>query len=208
MDNHIQLGENKYNLTDRQAEAIAAAIRDFGLIGYKEVRLADKAAGEVVTIAGVEFIVLEHQDGETALITKDCIGEDSEFGENDNRYEGSYVDDICESFEAMLLDFVSAESIVEFDLDLTSDDGLKDYGQIRRRVALMTADMYRRYVDILDLYNPGQYWWLSTPRSTKRHGADSWVKCVSPSGNVDYDFCDVGGVRPFCILKSDIFVSR
>lgn len=172
--------------------------------------LSEFAAGDLVTIGGVEFVVLEHLDDETTLITKDFIGEETAFGENNNNYAESIVDDICESFAEMLEDAVGEENLVEFDLDLTSDDGLKDYGQIRRKCALITADMYRRYVDILDLHNPKKYWWLATPYSTKRHENDSWVKCVSPSGCICHgdDYINVIGVRPFCILKSDIFVSR
>ena len=171
--------------------------------------LAEFAAGELVTIGGVDFVVLEHLDGETALIAKDCIGAETAFGENNNNYAESIVDDICESFAEMLEDAVGEENLVEFDVDLTSDDGLKDYGQIQRKCALITADMYRRYVEILDQHNPKKYWWLATPHSTKRHGNDSWVRCVSPSGDFSSDdYYDVIGVRPFCILKSHIFVSR
>ena len=171
--------------------------------------LSEFAAGDLVTIGGVDFVVLEHLDGETALITKDCIDEETAFGENNNNYAESIVDDICESFAEMLEDAVGEENLVEFDVDLTSDDGLRDYGQIQRKCALITADMYRRYVDILDQYNLKKYWWLATPCSTKRHENDSWAKCVSPSGRISFDiFSNVSGVRPFCILKSHIFVSR
>ena len=170
--------------------------------------LTEFVAGELVTIGGIEFVVLEQRDGETALITKECIGEETAFGENSNNYAESIVDNICESFAELLEDSVGEENLVEFDVDLTSDDGLKDYGQIRRKCALITADMYRRYVDILDLHNPKKYWWLATPHSTKRHENDKWVECVSPSGIIrgGHYFNDIG-VRPFCILKSDIFVS-
>ena len=189
------------------ADSITEFIQKISETDCCQKALGEFAIGEVVTIAGNGFVVLEHQNGETALISKDCIGEEAAFGESNNNYAGSYVDDICESFAEMLEDMLGVENVVEFDVDLTSDDGLKDYGQIRRKCALMTADMYRRYVDVLDLHSPKKYWWLATPHSTKRHENDRWAKCVSPSGfrNFYYDYG--GGVRPFCILKSDIFVS-
>jgi hypothetical protein len=95
-------------------------------------------------------------------------------------------------------------------VDLTSDDGLKDYGKIRRRASLLTADLYRRYVEILDKHKIDKWWWLATPHSTARHENASWVKCVAPSGYFGSDnYCGGGcGVRPFCILKSNIFVSK
>ena len=104
---------------------------------------------------------------------------------------------------------VGAENLVEHTVDLTADDGLKDYGKIRRKASLLTADLYRRYVEILDKHKIGKWWWLATPHSTARHEDASWVKCVAPSGDIYYVGCDSDfGVRPFCILKSNIFVSK
>lgn len=202
--NYISVNGKKIELTEEQVRQIVDAYKE------NQVRLADIPVGEVVSIGGQKMIVLEHLDGETALITQNLIGEDTAFSNSNNNYDGSFVDDICESFAEMLEDLAGAENVVEFDVDLTSDDGLKDYGQIRRKASLMTADMYRRYVDILDQHKPDKYWWLATPHSTKRHDNDRWAKCVSPSGYIDIDFYYYYdyGVRPFCILKSTIFISR
>jgi len=132
----------------------------------------------------------------------------TEFGKN-NCYEGSYVDDVCNDILTEISESIGSENIHEFELDLTSDDGLKDYGVIKRRAALLTTEMYRRYVDILDKHMPEDWWWLATPHSTAKHGNDSWIKCVSPSGYVSSNSYDYGicGVRPFCIFDSSIFVS-
>ena len=209
MENYIFAKNQKIVLTDEQADIIGAALRAMAPTQKTETMLADVPAGEVAKISGQEFIVLEHIGEQTYLITKNFIKDKTKFSERNNNYDGSVVDDICKDAEGLLEDMVGKDNVVEFDLDLTSDDGLKDYGQIRRKVALMTADMYRKYVDILDKNNPKKWWWLATPSSTKRHENDVWVKYVSPSGFIDFGNYDyAGGVRPFCILKSDIFVSR
>lgn len=209
MENYIFANNRKILLTNEQADVIVAALREMAPTQKTETMLADVPAGEVAKISGQEFIVLEHIGEQTYLITKDFIKEKTEFSERNNNYDGSFVDDICKDAEELLEDMVGKDNVVEFDLDLTSDDGLKDYGQIRRKVALMTADMYRKYVDILDKHNPKKWWWLATPSSTKRHENDTLAKCVSPSGIIGNGNCYGGnGVRPFCILKSDIFVSR
>ena len=209
MENYIFANNQKIVLTDEQADIIVAALREMAPTQKTGTMLADVPAGEVVKISGQEMIVLEHVCDQTYLITKDFIEERAKFSEKNNNYDGSRVDEICETAAELLEDLVGKDNVVEFDLDLTSDDGLKDYGQIRRKVALMTADIYRKYVDILDKYKTEKYWWLATPHSTKRHENDSWVKCVSPSGSIDSDyFFSDFGVRPFCILKSNIFVSR
>lgn len=130
------------------------------------------------------------------------------FGPNNN-FAGSEVDTFCKEFANELAEEIGADNLVEFPVDLTSDDGLKDYGKITRYVALMTADQYREYVEILDKHKPDTWWWLATPYSTARHENDLWVKCVSPAGLIFNDnfYYGGGGVRPFCIFKSDIFVS-
>lgn len=209
MSNHILIDGKMYQLTDAQAEAIASAIRKTGVDVPKKVRLGDVPVGEVAKIDGQDFIILEHVGDLTYLITKDLIEERVKFSKVNNNYDGSLVDDLCESAAELLEDLVGADNVVKFELDLTSDDGLNDYGKIRRKMALITADMYRKYVDILDQHKINEWWWLATPHSTKRHENEDWAKCVSPSGHIYFDrFYYDFGVRPFCILKSHIFVSR
>ena len=203
MNNYISINNQKIELTEEQVKQIAEAY------GKKNIRLCDIPAGEVAKIGGYEFIVLEQFGSETALILKDFYGEETPFGENNN-YDGSFVDDRCRDFAAEIANIVGEDNIVLHTVDLTSDDGLKDYGTVERRASLLTAEMYRKYVEILDKYNPQKWWWLATAHSTKKHSNDSWVKCVSPSGYILNDRYDYGdfGVRPFCILKSNIFVSQ
>ena len=154
------------------------------------------------------MVVLEQRDGETALILKGIYGGDTVFGENNN-YVGSAVDKRCQEFEKALAECVGEDNIVSHTVDLTSNDGLKCYGITERKVSSLTADLYRKYVDILDTVKPDRWWWLATPWSTARHENDRWNLCVAPSGIIygDYYCGNDFGVRPFCILKSSIFVS-
>ena len=203
MKNYISINDQKIELTDEQVERIVAEHRLQG------IELAEVQPGELVKVGGYEFLVLEQLDESTAVICKDLIGEDSEFGEKNNNYDGSYMDEICNSFSGAIADAVGEDNILTHTVDLTSDDGLKDYGAVERRASLLTTDRYRRYVEILDKHKPDRWWWLATAHSTKRHENDSWAKCVSPSGNIYFGtYCSSLGVRPFCILKSNIFVSK
>lgn len=182
----------------------------FGAAAEQETsgrKLADIEPGETFHLGEHEFIVLEHCDGETAVICKDIL-KNMTFGGNNN-YNGSAVDDACIAFGDEIAGIVGEENLMEHIVDLTSDDGLDDYGDISRRVSLLTTAQYRRWVKILDRHNPNKWWWLATPYSTKAHENDRWVKCVAPSGHIRHDNYGIGGygVRPFCILKSSIFVS-
>ena len=204
MKNYISIHGQQIELTEEQVRQILAARQQ------TETKLADIAVGTTVKIGGFEMVILEQLDGKTALILKGMYGEDMEFAEENNDYRESYVDTKCRQFAQALGQLVGEENIVPHTVDLTSDDGLEDYGTVERQASLITAQMYRKFVEILDTVNPDCWWWLATPNSTKRHGNAAWVKCVSPSGCVlNHYYCDYGlGVRPFCILKSDIFVSK
>ena len=202
MNNYICINNQKIELTQDQVDRIVAAHGQNGIL------LAGVIVSDTVKIGGHEMVVLEQTGDTTVLIRKDLLSA-QQFGANNN-YDGSYVDTACNEFAKEISDAVGAENMVLHTVDLTTDDGLKDYGHIQRQASLLTADQYRQYVDILDEHKPDAWWWLATAYSTKKHDNDRWVKCVSPSGginygfNIDHDY----GVRPFCILKSNIFVSK
>ena len=202
MTNYISLNNQKIELTDEQVKEIQ---KSFGL----SCRLADIPVGDTFTAGEYEFIVLEHSKETTAVILKKLLGSDVVFGKSNN-YDGSNVDSICNDFANKLADIFGSYAFVEHTVDLTSDDGLKDFGKIQRRVSLLTANQYRRYVEILDKHKIDAWWWLATAFSTLTHNSPNWVKAVSPSGCI-YDgiyYYDDYGVRPFCILNSNIFVSK
>ena len=202
MKNYLSLNGNKIALTDAQVEDIK---KSFGL-GSKELGKVD--VGKTAKLGEFKVIVLEHSAETTAVILKGLYKESEEFGKNNN-FDGSYADKHCKEFEKKLAKIIGFENIIEHKVDLTADDGLKCYGTIRRKVSLLTTDLYRRYVEILDNHKLDAWWWLATPWSTPKHGYSSTVKCVAPSGSIyDDDYNGNDGVRPFCILKSSIFVSE
>ncbi len=203
MDNCMIINGQKIELTPEQIEKIVAASQT------TDSRLADIPEGETFQIGDYTFIVLHQAIDGTAVILKDPHPEDMKFGTNNN-YDSSDVDACCNKFAESLASMIGEESIFEHKVDLISNDGLDDYGHVTRKVSLLTAEKYRRYVRILDKYKPDRWWWLATPWSTETHGNKSAVLCVSPSGYVNGFSCSYYfiGVRPFCILKSDIFVSK
>ena len=204
MKDFISIGGRKIQLSKEQLDQLTEAL---GMQTECKKQLADFRAGETVKIGGFEMVVLEQHGNETSLILKDLYVVESEFGENNN-YDGSYVDEQCRKFALELAAIVGEDNVIEHEVDLTSNDGLKCYGAVQRRASLLTADLYRKYVDVLDTVKPDKWWWLATPWSTARHDHEVCDLCVAPSGYVNDVYYDcVGGVRPFCILKSSIFVS-
>ena len=203
MKNYLCINGKKIELSAEKLEELRASLSE------PQTQLLDKKIGEIARIGEYEFIVLDQFGDSTALILKDLLQDDVKFGENNNDFRESNVLPILRDFAKVIEELVGVGNLLEHDVDLTSDDGLKDYGIIKEKMSLLTAENYRRYVDVLDMDRLEKYYWLATPYSTNRHENDRWVKCVSPAGGVDgnrYD-CIYIGLRPFCILKSDIFVS-
>ena len=178
------------------------------LLGIESIKLSQLPEGSTFIVGDYEFIVLEQLGELTAVILKGLYADEVEFGSNNN-YNGSAVDELCNEFSQKVAAIIGEDNIAEHTVDFTSDDGLKDYGSIFRNASLITAEDYRKWVYILDKHNPGAWWWLATPYSTKTHGNDSWVKCVSPSGSICSfnDYYGDCGVRPFFIFESSISVS-
>ena len=187
-------------LTEAQVEGIKKSLNH-------SVCLKSVEPGEPFVYCGIEFIVLDHKDGKTLIITKDLVSDGETFGSSNN-----FADDNCNVRKVLekFMQKLNKDDLVKHTVDLTSDDGLKDYGTTETYVSLLTCEQYRKYVEILDKHKPNKWWWLATPFSTPTHEDADWVKCVSPRGNVISDDCsnNSNGVRPFCILKSNIFVSK
>ena len=202
MNNYICINNQKIELTQEQIAKIVAANES------AKKQLSEIPEGSTFKIGSYEFVVLQQAIDGTAVILKELYLSDITFGERNN-YNGSNADEQCQVFAQNIADIIGWDNIILHDVDLTSNDGLKDYGVVERRASLLTAELYRRYVHILDKYKPDSWWWLATPFSTETHESTDWVLCVSPRGYFNGNHADINGigVRPFCILKSTIFVS-
>jgi hypothetical protein len=202
-ENYLCLNGKKIELTKEQLAKIRNSIS-------KETKLSEKAVGDIVTIGEHEYIVLEQNEfiGTTSLLMKDLLEDSVVFGDTAD-YKTSKVKKLLDEFALELEKEVGEDNLIEHNVDLTSDDGLKDYGKTTAKVSLLTCDLYRKFVYIIDKFKLDKWWWLATAFSTPKHGYEKFVECVSPRGGVNYYSCGYFGVgvRPFCILNSNIFVS-
>ena len=163
--------------------------------------------GATFEVAGMEFIKFPEIMGLTPVVAKDTVF-DYEFGTNNDFRNSKVFERLKEEILPGIIDAVGAESVCEFETDLTTLDGLKPYGVMRSKISLPTLDFYRENVAIFDEYKLDEWWWLATPESAKPHSNPWWILCVSPSGNINLDFYYNGlGVRPLLYFVSSIFVS-
>lgn len=92
-------------------------------------------------------------------------------------------------------------------LDLTADDGLKDYGTCTVTIFSLTVDQYRRNRDVIPLVD--DWYWLSTAYSTAANGYEHSARRVGNDGTLSWYDAYHGnyGLRPACYLDSDLLIS-
>ena len=92
--------------------------------------------------------------------------------------------------------------------DIITADGQK-LGTVDCKIRPITFDEARGYTDITPNPCLNDWYWTLSPWSTKERGLEKTCTVVSPSGCVfNRSYGGVFGVRPVCILKSNIFVSK
>lgn len=171
--------------------------------------LLEVGVGEVFKVAGFDFIKFYDENGNTVAVAKDLLF-NSDFGDNNNFAVSKILKKLNQEVLSKIKEEIGAENVVEHEVDLLSLDGSNKWGKVKTKISLPTFDFYRKHVKIFDKYNPGNWWWLSTPETTTDHyDNDNWVSCVSPRGIMNNGFSGYNhiGVRPFLIFVSSIFVS-
>ena len=200
MKNYLCINGKKSELTKEQLKQLGIVVEPIASLSKD---------GTIAKIGDYEFIVLKNDGNQVQLLLKDTLC-DKSFDSDCNNFAQSDIREYLDKFADKLSEIVGEENIVEHTVDLTADDGLKCYGECDCRVSLLTAQMYRENVYTIDKFMIKKWWWLATAYSTPKHDCETWVKCVSPDGFIglsNYGHDD-NGVRPFCILKSNIFVSK
>lgn len=174
-----------------------------------KVELSKLIAGDVFKIGSHDFIVLERGIDVTAVISKNLMTENEEFGNSIN-YKDSNIRRIIE--EDILPEIeggIGSENIIEHEVDLTSVDMQNEFGTYKCKMRPITFDEARQYNNLIVNKELPNWYWTCTPWSTDDRGWNCSIAVVYPSGDICSDcFGSISGVRPFCILKSNIFVSK
>lgn len=157
------------------------------------------------TMGGIAWTVIQTGADWVKCIASDCV-EKRAFDEEDNNDFATsslrtYLD--VEFLRRLIKAGAPEEMFEYFNIDLTADDGLKNYYGAYVRIGLITCEEYRILRGNIPAL-PGQ-WWTATPNSP----INSFVRIVLSNGSlrsISAYRCDYG-VRPLCNLKSEILVS-
>lgn len=174
-----------------------------------KVQLSDLKAGDVFETSFGEMIVLDNFEEKTLVITKGFVSDGRKFDEESPNFAES---DISEYLSGEVLEMFEnefgAENIDEHITDVFSVD-MQKYDSYMGKIRLLTFDEARKYNELIVNEELPRWWWTMTPWSTEKRGWKYGVSVVSPSGRIDFiAYNRNGGVRPVCILKSNIFVSK
>lgn len=174
-----------------------------------KVELSMLKRGDVFQTTGKrKYKVLEQYGDTTKIISFDLVKENVEFGDTSD-YKTSKVKKLCDI--EILKDFekeFGAENIETHTADIITADGQK-LGTVDCKIRPITFDEAREYTDITPNNDLNDWYWTLSPWSTKERGWKKALAVVSSSGVIGSGHCDFGnGVRPVCILKSNIFVSK
>lgn len=167
------------------------------------------APSSVISYGGLDCIVLDVEQDKILVLAKESIGNmPFDEGNSNNFPKGT----LCKYLNGEFIKTIKANgadtsALIPTTIDLTSDDGLKDYGETTQKIFLLTCDMYRKYRSIIP--NLDDWWWLATAYSTESNGYAYYARTVDSGGSLHYNYAYYGphGVRPAFYLKSSILES-
>ena len=175
-----------------------------------KVELSTLAPGDVFEIGKNDFIVLERMGSKTKVISKNFMAENVVYDENSRDYNESNLKRVIEDeIQPIIESEVGEENLFEHMVELTSVDMQHEFFDRNYKVRPITFDEARKYNNLLPNKDLDDWWWTCTPWSTAERGWTYSIAVVSSAGDFRNCSCYYGcGVRPVCILKSNIFVSK
>jgi hypothetical protein len=157
-------------------------------------------------MGGIAWTVVQTGEDWVKCIASKCVEERAFDEDNKNDFASSSLRAYLNGeFLQKLIEAGAPEEAFEyFNIDLTSDDGLENYGVDRVRVGLITCEEYRVLRGNIPQL-PDCWWWTATPDSP----TNPFVRCVDSDGALNGGIAYGGGVgvRPLCNLKSEILLS-
>lgn len=167
------------------------------------------APSSVISYGGLDCIVLDVEQDKILVLAKESIGNmPFDEGNSNNFPKGTLCKYLNGEFiKKLKANGADTSALIPTTIDLTSDDGLKDYGETTQKIFLLTCDMYRKYRSVIP--NLNDWWWLATAYSTESNGYAYFARRVCSDGSLLDIIAYNGytGVRPAFYLKSSILES-
>lgn len=179
----------------------------------KTIELSRVRQGEHFTLDGVEWVKLDETHMGAFAVAADALPDNCPFESDDDREDANNFcgSHIAKEMERWLRDQHKPifDATLERPIDLTTMDGMTDYGTPLAVVRALTIDEYRKHRSILPLTS--KPYWLATGWTTNSSPGsnDSYAYYINTGGTVSsvYVYYAPFAPRPALYLKSSILVS-
>lgn len=189
------------NLSPEQLKILTCSILS------NKVKLSTLKPKDEFKIGNEVFIVLKQNGDRTEVISKE-FAYNHTFGGNSCWKVSNIRTLLNDVYYNKIVKLVGENNIIIMKRDLTSLDGLDDYGICYDRISLLSVSEYAKYHKILGLNSDYSDWWcLITPTSAPSNKFRHDICYVDDEGKVVSFGCNrFCGVRPFFTLTSSIMV--
>ena len=162
--------------------------------------LEDLLPGTKFTYQDREYIRLGNEQGGILCITADLWRTEQCFGDNANYKESNIKELLEKEFWGKKKD----KNVLDYTMDLTSDNGDDSLGTYTAKVGLLSCDLIRKYYKAIPRYK--DWWWTCTPWAISSFACG--VRGVVTSGELlDFNAYHYIGVVPACILDGQTLIS-
>lgn len=157
--------------------------------------------GEIFSYNGVSFVALGIEQGGLLAIVAEPLEEEMAYDEQ--RCNDWRKSSLRKYLNGDYLEELGKEHLLPFTSDLTSDDGMKDYGTSEDFVFLLSDNLYRKYRAFVPSY--GVWWWTITPYSCLPSYAN-YERIVHTGGSLNGDDAVyANAVAPACLFNPKFF---
>ena len=170
-------------------------------IEKKKLRISELSVGDVFNYAGNKWIKLDTAYNGSLVLSYDVIF-DAPFDEDSNDWMRSSLRERLHRPDDANV-YIPRADLIRFERDLTTDDGMTDYGTCNDYVSLLTCDEYRKYRKLIPECRD-VYWTITANNLINQYS----VRYVHSDGSLGFNNTYNGniGVRPLCVLKADVLV--
>ena len=180
----------------------------------KKMEICKVRNGERFIVDGEEFVKLDDIAGGAFVLLADTLpdycafeSEDADDDRYHNNFIGSNVKRVVD--EWLHRHKTLSNAAMALPIDLTSMDGMTDYGMPNVYGRILTVDEYRKYRRFIPLTD--KPFWTATPWCTRSSGSGnySYAYSANTGGSVTSNYAYTANrcARPALALKSSLLVS-
>ena len=181
--------ENKKKQLLEELKAVEQQIEE-----QDTVEVSELENGEKFIWCGRSWVKLGTEQGGILCVAAAIVKKMPFSEENDADYKKS---DAKNYLEKTFIKALDKDCLLDYTMDLTSDNGDKVLGEYTSKIGLLTCDLKRKYFYQIPQYD--DWWWTCTAWGYS--SLASCVRIVNSSGDVYISNANItNGVVPACIL--------